>query len=460
MAGSGGAAGAPVPNAPARVLMTADAVGGVWGYALELARALAPHGTAVHLATMGPPPDAARRAAAGAAGVTLHESRFALEWTDDPWDDVERAGDWLLGIERTLAPDLVHLNGYAHGALPWRAPSVVVAHSCVCSWWAAVKGEDAPAAWDRYRDAVAAGLAGAGVVVAPTAAMLGELARHYGARVAAHTGRPAARPFSSQVVSNARRAADYPPAPKEPLVLTAGRVWDDAKNVRAVVRAVVGAADARPWVAYVAGDAEPPAGAGGDGWRASPSTGASAVRWLGALAPGELAAWMGRAAVYALPARYEPFGLSALEAGLAGCALVLGDVPSLREVWGDAALFVAPDSAPQLAAVLRALAADTDYTAALGRRARARALRYTPGRMAAGYLKAYSAAARAGATTPAYGRPEPLHRHPERSEGPTGRGDGASAGAPVPAPSSAHEVPRCARDDSRAEMPNVAGAGT
>ena len=36
----------------------------------------------------------------------------------------------------------------------------------------------------------------------------------------------------------------------------------------------------------------------------------------------------------ATPAIYEPFGLSALEAGLCGCALVLGDIESLREVLG------------------------------------------------------------------------------------------------------------------------------
>jgi glycosyltransferase involved in cell wall biosynthesis len=95
------------------------------------------------------------------------------------------------------------------------------------------------------------------------------------------------------------------------------------------------------------------------------------------------------------PARYEPFGLSALEAGLAGCALVLGDVATLREVWGDAALFVAPDDAGQLAAALRTLAADDAYRADLGARARARALTYTPERMAAGYLDAYAAAAAA-----------------------------------------------------------------
>jgi glycosyltransferase involved in cell wall biosynthesis len=363
--------------------MTADAVGGVWTYALELARALAPHGTEVHLATMGPRPTSAQRAEAAAAGAVLHESDCALEWMDDPWDDVARAGTWLLGLERRLAPEVVHLNGYAHGALAWHAPVMVAAHSCVCSWWRAVKGEEAPPAWDRYRDVVAAGLAGAGAVVAPTRAMGDALAAHYGARTAALGGFGPVR-----VVPNARRAADYAPAAKEPIVLTAGRLWDEAKNVRAVADAATGL----PWVAYVAGDVSAPAGAAGAWDGAAPG---ASVAWLGTLAPTDLAAWMARASVYALPARYEPFGLSVLEAGLSACALVLGDLPSLREVWGDAALFVAPDAPAQLACALRTLAADAEYRAEMGARARARALGYTPARMAAGYLEAYAAAARA-----------------------------------------------------------------
>ncbi len=353
-----------------RLLLSADAVGGVWPYALELARALAPHGVESHVATMGPRPNERQRADAVRAGVVLHEGDYALEWMDAPWDDVARAGDWLLGLERALAPDVVQVNGYAHGALGWRTPAVVVAHSDVCSWWAAVRRERAPASWDRYRAAVAAGLAGADVVVAPTRAVADDLARHYGYAADA-----------VRVVPNARRAAEYPARSKEPFVLTAGRLWDEAKNVAAVARATA----ALPWPVYVAGDAASPDGRAGD-WDAS------SVRALGALAPAELAAWMGRAAVYALPARYEPFGLSALEAGLAGCALVLGDVASLREVWGDAAVFVAPDDAGALAGALRALAADEGRRVVLGARARARALAYAPERMAAGYLGAYAAA--------------------------------------------------------------------
>src|SRR5215217_9067912 len=163
-----------------KILMTADTVGGVWTYALEVADALAPHDIEVELATMGRPLDHDQRAELARSAVAgLHESAFALEWEDDPWEDVDRAGRWLLELEERVAPDLVHLNGYAHGSLPWTAPAVVVAHSCVLSWWEAVRGEQAPATWERYRSAVEAGLRAASAVVAPTAAMLAALERHY-----------------------------------------------------------------------------------------------------------------------------------------------------------------------------------------------------------------------------------------------------------------------------------------
>lgn len=102
--------------------------------------------------------------------------------------------------------------------------------------------------------------------------------------------------------------------------------------------------------------------------------------------------WLGRAALFALPARYEPFGLSALEAGLAGCALVLGDIPSLREVWGDAAYFVPPEEPEALRQALVKLSGDLAARIELAVRARRRALEYSPARQAAGYLAVYEAA--------------------------------------------------------------------
>ena len=355
--------------APARILMTADTVGGVWTYALELARALAPRGTAVTLATMGAPPSGAQRAAAAAVpGLSLRESAWKLEWMDDPWEDVAAAGDWLLALRDEVRPDLVHVNGYAHGALTWRAPVVVVAHSCVLSWWQAVKGEPAPERWDRYRRTASAGLRSADLVVAPTRWMLSAARTHFG-------------PLPEAIViHNGRDPARLAPAPKEPFVLSAGRLWDEAKNLAALDRI----APRLPWPVVVAGDPAHP-----DGRVAA----AANARALGALSEEELAGWLARAAIYALPARYEPFGLSVLEAALAGCALVLGDLPSLREVWEGAAVFVPPSDHEALRVALTLLIGDRRHRDGLARRARERALALGPERMVQGYLHAYRRAA-------------------------------------------------------------------
>ncbi len=351
--------------------MTADTVGGVWTYALDLARALEPHGVQIALATMGRLPSPAQTAQASAVpSVTLFPSAFALEWMPDPWDDVARAGDWLLSLEAKWRPDLIHLNGYAHGSLPWNAPVLMVGHSCVLSWWQAVYGTNAPSEWQRYHDEVQWGLQSADSVAAPTQSMLGCLQAHYG---------PLA---STCVLPNGRdaalfRPAEQPPPVKQPTVFCAGRLWDDAKNIRALAEA----APFLPWPVFVAGETAPPGGRQDQQFEN--------VHLLGCLPPAEIASRLAEAAIYALPARYEPFGLSALEAGLSGCALVLGDISSLREVWGDAALYAAPGDSGALREVLLRLISDAPLRREMSARALARAQTYTLERMADGYLEAY-----------------------------------------------------------------------
>jgi glycogen synthase len=358
---------ASLPNPSMKVLMTADAVGGVWTYALDLARALRPHGVATSLATMGPPPDASqKRAAAEVPDLQLHESTYKLEWMDEPWDSVRKAGEWLLWLESQVRPDVVHLNGYVHASLPWRAPVMSVAHSCVLSWWEAVKGEPAPRSWSQYRTHVAQGLHAASLVAAPTGAMLNATSRHYGIS-------------GGVVVPNARDSQRFRRQPKEPYVLAAGRLWDEAKNVMTLAKT----ASCVPWPVVVAGDFRHPER--GDG-EIPPG-----IRLLGKLSPSHLSQWLSRAAIYALPARYEPFGLSILEAGLSGCALVLGDIPSLREVWGDAALYVPPNDHEALATALRVLIEAPDKREEFSERALDRARHYNFDRMASGYLGAYDA---------------------------------------------------------------------
>jgi glycogen(starch) synthase len=345
-----------------RILMTGDTVGGVWTYTLELAEALGAYGIHVILAAMGGPPSAGQRNEANCIpNLELLASDFKLEWMDDPWRDVTESGNWLLDLEEQYAPDLVHLNSYGHGALDWQTPVVVTAHSCVLSWWQAVKGCAAPESWNRYRAAVVDCLDGADLVVAPSRAMANAVKEHYGMD-------------GCRVIPNGRCASRFRRGVKEPFVFTAGRLWDDAKNVSAVAKI----APRLPWPVYCAGSTKEVS----DRPTGTPT-------FLGHLAPGALADWYSRAAIYALPARYEPFGLSALEAAHSGCALVLGDIPSLREVWSDAAVFVPPDDTGALADAIESLIADPAHRESMANNAFEHALQYTPRRMADGYLDAY-----------------------------------------------------------------------
>lgn len=345
--------------------MTADAVGGVWTYALELARGLSEHGIEVALATMGRHLSSYHRAEARTVPrLHVFESNYKLEWMDEPWCDVETAGQWLLGLDRQLRPDIVHLNGYVHANLPWSTPPLVAAHSCVLSWWRAVKNEEAPPTWRRYADGVRRGIHAAAMVVAPSQAMLDEVERYYG---------PPAR---KAVIPNGRDAALFRNTDKQAFILSAGRLWDEAKNVSALAAV----SPRLNWPVYVAGDDTHPSGR---------DMAESGLRTLGNLPPDLLSVLMGSASIYALPARYEPFGLSALEAALAGCALVLGDIPSLREIWGDAAMFVHPDDGEGLISAINALAGDESLRLGMAERVHRRAIQFTRARMSAAYLEVY-----------------------------------------------------------------------
>jgi glycosyltransferase involved in cell wall biosynthesis len=346
------------------VLMTADSVGGVWSYAVGLCRFLPE--TRYVLATMGPRPHQAQRdAIRKLENVTLVESDYRLEWMADGVVDFAESCDWLIDLIQRHDVDLIHVNGYAHAQLGTGRPVLVVAHSDVLSWREAVHKSTAPPEWDQYRRHVAAGLAAAACVVAPTAAVLGDLERHYGLRAS-----------NRAVISNGVDRSAIPAVDKLPVVLAAGRLWDTAKNLAALDAAAPGL----PWPVEIAGELENP-----DGGLAT----FAHVRLLGRLTSADMARHLASAGIFAAPARYEPFGLAILEAAAAGCALVLGDISSLRETWDGAALFVDPDDPPSLNAAIHALIANPGQRTRLAEAARCRARRFTMDRMARAYSALY-----------------------------------------------------------------------
>lgn len=303
--------------------------------------------------------------------IRVHESGYRLEWMEDSWVDVAAAGRWLQILEEEERPDVVHLCSYAHGSLPLAAPKVVVAHSSVPSWWRAVHGSDAPPEWGYYRERMAAGLDGADAVVAPTMAMLEELERD-------HRLQPGAACVIHHGLGAPAVAAD---PEKSALVLGAERVWDAAKNL-----ATLDAAAARlAWPVTVAGDL---------GTMGKVRFAESA----GSLDHSALAELRRSASIFAAPTAYDPAGLGILAAARQRCALVLGYIPSLRELWSDAAIFVKPDDDRALHEVLKTLIEDSQLRGELAERAQQRATELSIQRTARAYIKLYEQLVEARAT--------------------------------------------------------------
>ncbi|MFN3352810.1 MAG: glycosyltransferase family 4 protein [Brevundimonas sp.] len=349
---------------PRRVFMTADAVGGVWTYALDLSAGLVGTGIEVTLATLGPSPSPAqRRAAEAVAGLRLIETDAPLDWLDDARfaDGARRLAD----LARDEDADLIHLNTPALAAeATFHAPVVGACHSCLATWWSACGDGEMSEVFAARTERLARAYLACDRLIAPSRAFAEATAARYGVR--------------PEPVLNGRSGPDLrPPARREPVALTSGRLWDRAKNVATLDRA---AARMRNLV-HAAG---PLKGPGGDQVKLD------AVLALGPLSPERLRAQLGAARVFVSVPLYEPFGLGVLEAAQAGCALVLSDIPSLRELWDGAAVFVPPDDDARLAGELDELLDDGDRAHRLGVLAARRAGRYTVEAMTAATLAVYA----------------------------------------------------------------------
>ena len=331
-----------------RLLVTTDAVGGVWRYAVDLAGGLAARGIGTVLAVIGPAADSTQRKEAEAVpGLRLVQTGLPLDWTAESPDALAHASQKLGALAALTGVSGVHLHAPALvGGHPWPVPVVAVAHSCVATWWRTMRGGDMPEDFRWRSDAAVAGLRAAAAVIAPTAAHAALLQDVYG-------------PMPIQVVHNGRDPAQAPLLARDRAVLTAGRLWDEGKGVARLDQAAAGLG--APVCA--AGPVQGPNGA---------QASFQHLDLLGLLdQPGMAAAYAG-ATVYASLARYEPFGLAVLEAAQAGMALVLSDIPGFRELWNGAALFVGADDDAR-----PALRQALDDPAPLAAAARRRAARYT-----------------------------------------------------------------------------------
>lgn len=348
------------------ILMTTDTVGGVWTYSMELCSALEQEGVFVHLAAMGNwPTKEQEEQAASLENVLLYKSDYKLEWMQDPWTDVEQAEKWINSIYHTVQPDILHFNNYAHRNEDWSCPTVTVFHSCVQTWWQAVKGTSAPSVWDKYTSLVSESLNSSNVVVAPTKAILKKaIATHSISR-------------DTRVIYNGKDLQPSEEFEKEDFILCMGRIWDEAKNLRSLS----GIAKDLPWPVYVVGN------------NINPDTGKAVliknVKFLGELPQEEAHEWQQRAKIFVSPTKYEPFGLAILEAAASGCALVLNEIDTLSELWQDTAVFFDPENKEEAKKLILQLIENESFRNDIAEKARNRAANFSAEKMAAEYAETY-----------------------------------------------------------------------
>jgi glycosyltransferase involved in cell wall biosynthesis len=347
-----------------RVLLVADAVGGVWSYTLDLARGIAARGGDTFLAVLGPPPsEGQREAAAAVPKLRMITTGLPLEWTAETPEALEATGNALAEMAAEWHADIVHLCSPALAAAGrFGVPVIGVCHSCLATWWQAVRGGSPPAEF-RWRIALTArGCAAVDALIAPTAAFAAAIADAYDLPQAPH------------VVRNGRQPPPTVSDRQAGFVFTAGRLWDEGKNLAGLDRAAARLA----FPVLAAGPVEGPNGA---------RVVLRHVRPLGRLDEAEVRRWLTRGPVFVSAARYEPFGLAVLEAAQAGCALVLSDIPSFHELWDGAALFVPVGDDVVLADVLDEVLRNHALRMRLHKAARERAARYDAETMAQGVLE-------------------------------------------------------------------------
>ena len=360
-----------------RVLVTTDTFSGVWTYTRELVSGLVTHGAYVTMVSFGEIPLPEQTSwMQPLHGLEYHPTAFRLDWMQEGEQDFQAAQDYLCAVVRDTQPDLLHLNQLSFGALPVNTPRLVVGLGDVVTWWLSVHGrEPSDSAWlDWYRDTIARGLTRADAVVTTSAWMEQMLRLAYTEAFEGHVVFPGRNPIYFNPYVN-----------KEESVLAIGRLWDVGKQVALLTHHSHGIP-----VCIVGADSPVPSPTIPVRADIRVSTPRHEISVKGAQTESQLRSLYSRSNIFAATSRYEPLGLSAIEAAFSRCALVVNDTAMFREFWGDAALYFERNDAESLAQTVAQLRQDPELARLYGTRAYNRAReRFTARRMVDDYLRLY-----------------------------------------------------------------------
>ncbi len=319
----------PSANSPLRILLTTDPSGVDWSDVFEVLRMLndLPLSLALALVPVGGEFSPSQRADLRLLSKTrLFENCEAQSALGTSFAD--GVGRWLLGVARSFRPDVVHLSADVYATLPWGVPVLIGAHPLKMSLPPQNGGRPA---------------------------QMSELPNSPGAE--SRSGAPAG--FE----------------PKRARIFSVGDMRDEVRNIALLDRI----ASYLEWPVEVAGECA-------EHSRNGPRQGAV---FLGNLSADALAQRMRGAVIYAAPIRSCRCDVGILDAARCGCALVLSDLPELREAWGAGALYLPPDDEAAWCGALTMLIANPAAQEELAVRARTQAQQFVGHAMAKKYLSAY-----------------------------------------------------------------------
>ena len=362
------------------ILITTDTVTPQWVYTRELVTGLAVRGVQVTLVSFGEIPLPEQVSWLGfLQGVTYIPTAFSVEWMQEAEAQFPESSAFLAGLVRELRPDVLHLGQFCFGDLGMDVPRVILAHGDPGTRALALPPRARLSGSMRwYLERAKQGAAAADAVVATTDWMLHAVEECHAA------------PRRSIVVGPGRNAMFYNSrAEKEDLVLSVGRLRDAAQQLGLLT------AVAQPLpVCIVDHGAMTPVRKNPIRTDVRTNIGRAAVAIRGPQSEGQLRSLYSRASIYAATSCYEPLGLAGVEAALSRCAIVANDVPSLREMWGEAAVYFATNDAESLHRTLRRLHDDPQLRAGYAERAYLRARScFTSKQMTDKYLALYGSLA-------------------------------------------------------------------
>ncbi|HZR64339.1 MAG TPA: glycosyltransferase [Terriglobales bacterium] len=360
------------------VLMTSDTLNSdLWAYTREAVTGLIGRGVRVTLVSFGEIPLPAQTAWMDRLrGLEYRPTAFRLDWMHEGQQDFLESSAYLCSLLNETKPDLFHSNHLCYGALNASVPRIVVAHGDLITWWKSVHGrEPKENAWVRwYRQTTSRGLSDASVVVAGSEWMAAQLAAGY----------PVA--MNATVINHGRNPIHFNPyVTKDESVLAVGRLLDPAAQVHLL-------ADKSHPVPVCVVDARQPENSTQAQVRADVKFrhGNEGVVMSGPRSESQLRLLYSRAAMYVSASKYEPSGMTILEAALSRCALILNDTPPMREIWGPAAVYFRTNDGDSLSEAVRILNSDSELRRSFANRAFNRAREcYNANRMTSSYIHLY-----------------------------------------------------------------------